>query len=444
MTAVLIVLLGLAVGLATQLSYRRAFANQTPQEQASLQQAHDLSLAFQRAARLISPSVVYIASAQGQRRRSAGGQGSGFVVRADGYIMTNNHVVEDAIKVQVLLTNGRQYDARVVGTDVDTDLAVIKIDADGLETARFGDSDAIEVGHWVLAVGNPFGLEHTVTAGIVSAKGRQLRQVAYYGNLIQTDAAINPGNSGGPLVNLNGEVIGINNAITTQTGVSSGIGFAVPANMARSVLESILSNGRVVRGWLGVTMRLVTPEVAEELGFDGQGVLILEVNENGPADRAGLRAEDIIITIDGRPVDNSSELQNVIARSSPGTLVELGVFRDGRRSTRSVTLGERPSLAALTGRLVSRELGITVQTNTPDLARELELSTDRGVVVVAVEPDGFADGVGLRPGDVILLLGDHDINDVNTFRRGLNDFDPEGPVEFRIQRGRTTFELAVE
>jgi serine protease Do len=440
MTAVLIVLLGLAAAFVTNLSGRRALADQTPQEQAALQQAHDLSLAFQWATRLIAPSVVYVASEQEQRGRTASGQGSGFVVRADGYIMTNNHVVADATEVRVLLANGRSYEAQVVGADSETDLAVIKIDAEGLETASFGDSDAVEVGQWVLAVGNPFGFDNTVTAGIVSAKGRLLPQVSYYGNLIQTDAAINPGNSGGPLVNLKGEVIGVNNAITTSNGVSMGIGFAVPANMARSVADSLLASGRVVRGWLGVSMRLVTPDVAETLGFEGEGVVILDVNEDGPADQAGLRPEDIITAIDDRPVDNSSQLQNVIARSSPGTVIELGIFRDGRRSTTSVTLGERPPLDLLMGRFESRELGVTVQTI---VLGEQGLDSG-GVLVVAVEPDGFADSVGIRFRDVILALGDRAIDDVDDFRRAVEDFDVEAPVQFRIRRGGRIFELIVE
>jgi serine protease Do len=454
-TTALIVLLGLAAVFTTHPWGRRAHADQTPQEQAALNYAQDLSLAFQRATRLISPSVVFIESGEWRRGRwFRRGQGSGFIVRPDGHIVTNNHVVAEAPGLRVVLTSGREYDAEVVGTDSETDLAVIKIDANGLETARLGDSDAIEVGQWVLAVGSPFGIfeleyENTVTAGIVSAKGRQLRQVAYYGNLIQTDAAINPGNSGGPLVNLNGEVVGVNNAITTSNGVSMGIGFAIPVNMARSVVESILAHGRVVRGWLGVTMRLTTPEIAEGLGFDGQGVIILEINEGGPADRAGLRVEDIVTTIDGRPVDNSSELQNVIARSSPGTVIELGIFRGGRRSTKSITLGERPSLEELLasqtdGRLHSRELGITVQVLTPDLARESRLDIDRGAVVLAVEPDGFAGSVGIRRGDIILSLGDREIDSADDFRRALQDFDPEAAVQFRIRRGSTTFELVVE
>jgi len=458
---VLIAQLGLTAAFVTTMSGRTALAEQTPGERAALQQAHDLSLAFQRATRLIAPSVVFVTSLQPQaarpehferffgpddsergegRGRMVRGQGSGFVVRPDGYIMTNNHVVAEATEIRVFLSNGRDYDAELVGTDSETDLAVIRIDADGLETASFGDSDAIEVGQWVLAVGNPFGLENTVTAGIISAKGRLLRQVSYYGNLIQTDAAINPGNSGGPLVNLDGEVIGVSNAITTNNGVSMGIGFAIPANMARSVADSLVASGRVIRGWLGVTMRLVTPDVAETLGFDGQGVVILDLNGDGPADQAGLRIDDIITSIDSRPVDNSSVLQNVIARSSPGTEVELGIFRDGRRSTMSLTLGERPSLDALTGRFESPQLGVTVQT--VDLSGQ---GLDGGgVIIVTVEPDGYADTVGLRVRDVILSLGNRDVEDVDDFRRALDDFDPEASVRFRIHRAGKTFEYIIE
>jgi serine protease Do len=442
--AALFVLLGLTTALA----------DQTPQEQAALDRAHDLSLAFQRATRLIAPSVVNIASTQRQQapdrdlfqrffgpRGRGGGQGSGFVVRPDGYIMTNNHVVAGATEIQVFLANGREYEAEVVGADAETDLAVIKIDADGLPATRFGDSDAIEVGQWVLAVGNPFRLENTVTAGIISAKSRPNMGLAYYGNLIQTDAAINPGNSGGPLVNLYGEVIGVNNAITTQTGGSMGIGFAIPANMARSVMESILENGRVVHGWIGVTMEALTPQHHEELGYEGGGVLVTDLWENGPADRAGLRVDDVITAADGMSIQSMTQLQNTVARSAPGTPLELSVLRDGRPARVRVTLGERPPLEDLIAsqvgdRLYSRERGLTVQNLTP--------GTGRGVAVVSVDRDGFADSVGIRHGDVILSFGDRDVDDVDDFRRAVDDFDSEASVRIRIRRGRTTFELEVE
>ncbi|MHC4220280.1 MAG: trypsin-like peptidase domain-containing protein [Planctomycetota bacterium] len=443
-----------------------ALADQTPQEQAALDHARDLSLAFQRATRLIAPSVVFVASTQRQRAddgdvfgrffgprdrggRVVRGQGSGFVVREDGHILTNNHVVAGATAVRVFLANGREYDADIVGTDVETDLAVIKIDADGLEAARFGDSDTAEVGQWVLAVGNPFGLQNTVTAGIISAKGRPSMELAYYGNLIQTDAAINPGNSGGPLVNLNGEVIGVNNAITTQTGGAMGIGFAIPANMASSVLQSLLDHGRVVHGWIGVTMEEMTAQRVERLGYDGDGVIVTNLWEDGPADTAGLRVDDVITAIDGRSIQNMSQLQNTIARSAPGTPIELGVFRSGKRTRVKVSLGERPPLEELlasqaSDRLYLRELGLTAQTVTPEIARQSRLTSERGVLVVQVEPGGYADDVSIRHGDIILSFGDHRIDDVSDLRSVLDDIDIDAPVTIRIRRGGTTLELNVE
>jgi serine protease Do len=435
--------------LTVLLSVTAVLAGPTPQEQAALAQARDLSLAFQRATGLISPSVVFIEARAGRRSRSrnpfdrlfgpdeprGGGQGSGFVVRPDGYIMTNNHVVGGADRIIVRLDTGREYDAKVIDADAETDLAVIKIDADGLPTASFGDSDGCEVGQWVLAVGNPFGLERTVTAGIVSAKGRSSMDLSYYGNLIQTDAAINPGNSGGPLVNLNGEVIGVNNAITTQTGGAMGIGFAIPSNMARSVLESILKNGRIVRGWIGVTMGPLLPQHADELEFEGAGVLVTELWKNGPADEAGLRVDDVITAIDGTPITNTNQLQNVVARSHPGDRVELGIFRDGRRSTVRVTLRERPPLDELLSvrqgeRFYSPAFGLTVQS----------LRGGRGVAIVSVDPGGYADAVGLLRGDVILLIGEQGVRDVADFQQALEDFDPDEFTRIRFQRGGTILE----
>jgi serine protease Do len=457
----LIVLLGLAAAFLSPRWSRQVLADQTAEEQAALKQAHDLSLAFQRATRLVAPSVVFVASTQREPasrpdifdllprprqpdERVVRGQGSGLIVRSDGYIMTNNHVVQDATEIRVMLANGRQEDAELVGGDEETDLAVIKIDAEGLPAASFGDSDAIEVGQWVLAVGNPFGLDNTVTAGIVSAKSRPNMGLAYYGNLIQTDAAVNPGNSGGPLVNLYGEVIGINNAITTQTGVSMGIGFAIPANMARSVMESIVETGEVVRGWLGVTMQLLSPERAEELGYEGEGVEITSVNDDGPASRAGLKVGDIISGIDGTQIRSSALLQNTIARSRPGTVIRLGIVREGRRFNQPVTLGRRPPLELLAGRLHSDELGVVVQNLTADIADEIGAQAGRGVLIISVDEEGFADRVGIGRGDIILGLNEREIGDVSELRRALDDFDPEGPLQIRIQRGRRTFSLIVE
>ena len=403
-----VILLGLAVtgGLSVpRLSTQDVQAqapSQTPQEREALKYAHDLSLAFQQATKTIAPAVVNIVSTQRvevpQRRRSRlrtprgfedffggddfferffgpqdrsrrfrewRGQGSGLIVRPDGYIITNNHVVAEADEIQVKLANGREYEAEVVGTDEETDLAVIRIDATDLVPAVFGDSDAIQVGQWVLAVGNPFGYDHTVTAGIVSAKGRSGLGVAIYENFIQTDAAINPGNSGGPLVNLRGEVIGINTAITTRTGGSMGIGFAIPSNMARSVMDSILDSGQVVRGWLGVQMAELTHDGADSAGFKGTtGVVIDQVMPDSPAEKAGLEKDDIITEFDGKSIGNMNELRNAVAQTAPETTVELTLFRQGKQRTVRVTLGDLAKAGGHTWESFD-QLGVTVYTLTP-------------------------------------------------------------------------------
>ena len=378
-----IALLGLAaaVGLGLPRVWTpQSHAAQSPKEQAALKYVTDLSLAFQRATKKISPSVVNVVSIyrvdvesrRDPRRRVPGvedffdrfgpedrgdrfderrAQGSGVIARADGYIVTNNHVVDRADDVEVTLANGRTYKAEIVGTDPETDLAVIRIDVDDLEPARFGDSDTIEVGQWVLAVGNPFRLDHTVTAGIISAKGRSGMRLAIYENFIQTDAAINPGNSGGPLVNLDGEVIGINTAISTRTGGYMGIGFAIPSNMARGVMESILEGGRVVRGWLGVTMRPLTDDLAASFDFEGtDGVLVANVAEDGPAQQAGIEPGDIIIEIAGRDTTDMNTLRHTVADIAPQKTVKVVLVRDGRKRTIDATLGERPRYEELAGR----------------------------------------------------------------------------------------------
>ncbi len=330
---------GLAAGLGVpRLAVRGALA-QTPQQRASLKHATDLSLAFQQATRKIAPSVVNITSIQrvgsnrsdrsdrffdgsfGPDGRAVQGQGSGVIIRADGYIVTNHHVVDDANEIRVTLADGTEFpEARIIGTDPETDLALIKIDAEGLRPARFADSDEIQVGQWVLAVGNSLGFANTVTAGIVSAKGRPRIARTRYGNLIQTDAAINPGNSGGPLVNLQGEVIGINTAISTRTGGFMGIGFAIPANMARSVTRSILERGEVVRGYLGITMERLTAKQAANAGYEGAGVYVKEVTQGSPAELASVEVGDIITAIEAREVSQMSQLQNAVARRTPGAV----------------------------------------------------------------------------------------------------------------------------
>ncbi len=359
-----------------------------------------LSSSFKDAARNVAPSVVHImatgraefAGRNGggrgqaapfgndlfhrffdQRQPRQQGQGTGFVVRADGYIVTNNHVVAGAETVTVRFDDGREYKASIVGTDPDTDLAVIKVDATDLDPVEFGRSQQLEVGEWVIAVGSPFGLEQTVTAGIVSATGRSGMGLATYENFIQTDAAINPGNSGGPLVNLRGEVVGVNTAITSRGGGSLGIGFAIPSRMVHTVMDSIIDSGRVSRGWLGIQIQPLTDELARSFGApDTNGVIVADVTADGPSREAGLEPGDIVTDVDGRHIEEPADLLNAIAESAPGSTIEVEVLRDGSRRDFEVTLGTRPSPAdTVAAHTLSADLGLTVETLTPQIAEQL-------------------------------------------------------------------------
>ncbi len=463
---VTVVLLGTAAALAAppaSAPVSPAAPSMPISERQAQEHAAALSAAFRYASRTIGPSVVNITSTMravpNDRREQldelferyfgrpappdltpAQGQGSGVIVRPDGYILTNQHVVADASEIKVTIDSGREYDATVVGSDEETDLAVLRVEAAGLRAAGFADSDELEVGQWVLAVGNPFGLDHTVTAGIVSALGRPpVGPATYYGNLIQTDAAINPGNSGGPLVGLDGRIIGINNAITTQTGTSMGIGFAIPGNMAQSVLDSLIKHGHVVRGWIGITMRDLRPQDAEQTGYEGDGVIVTEVSPRSPAAAAGLGKDDIITAINGKAVESSMQLQNAVARRAPGTELEVTVRRAGRDQALRITLGERPPLATLmaaqNGVWRYDDIGLVVRELTPELAEELKTVTDSGVVAVEVDPDKWA-GPWLRQGDVIVEFGGRKIADISDFRTAVEGFDPEAPPNMQVERRR--------
>ncbi|MEE9131909.1 MAG: trypsin-like peptidase domain-containing protein [Phycisphaerales bacterium] len=483
-TAVLTLLLGAWISSA-RVSPQGASAQvppATPQEEAAIARAEDLSLAFQRASKVIAPSVVNITAVERVARRRFGpnrprpdrgsieddaeetqepdvpdepddrsfrdrlfGQGSGVIVREDGYILSNHHVVSDADEIRVTLQGGRQYEAHIIDADAETDLAVIKIDESGLIAARFADSDTIEVGQWVLAVGNPFGFDHTVTAGIVSAKGRSSMGLANFGNFIQTDAAINPGNSGGPLVNLRGEVIGINNAISTRGSGNLGIGFAIPSNMANSVVQSILNTGHVVRGWLGVTFHPLTADLAKSFRYSGEsGMLVSSVVEDGPAETAGLHRGDIVTTLNGKAVGNSDQFRNLVARSVPGTTVDLSVFRLGNHRRVALTLGERPSSQEIRSgtrfdgpnTMLYRRLGFRAESVTPDLAEALRLSSQAGAFVAVVAPGRPGQHLGLRDGDVILEFGDKQIDNLDDLTEALQNYEPGTRV--RVYRdGRT-------
>jgi len=339
-----------------------------------------------------------------QKHRSMG-QGSGFIISADGYIMTNNHVVGDADKVSVQLLDGREYDAKIIGTDPPSDVALIKIDADEkLPFLPLGNSDELEVGDWVLAFGNPFGLSHTLTAGIVSAKGRSGIGLNDFENFIQTDAAINPGNSGGPLVNLDGEVIGMNSAIFTRSGGYMGIGFAIPINMAKNIYQQLVEHGSVTRGRLGVLIQDLNKELAESFDIDQrEGILIAQVMEDSPAEKAGLEQGDIILKLNGKTVDQVAKFRNQIAMTRPGTKVDLVVLRDGKKKTIKVKIGTMKTDDK--GHPVASdalpELGMTLQPLTPELAEQFGYDDAHGVLVTDVEPGSLAARAGIQRGYLI-------------------------------------------
>ncbi|MEP0848418.1 MAG: DegQ family serine endoprotease [Phycisphaerae bacterium] len=369
------------------------------------------------------------------------GLGTGVIVSPDGYIVTNNHVVRDASDVSVVLSDSRTYSAKVVGTDEKTDVAVLKVEASDLMPAELGDSDALSVGEWVLAIGSPFGLSQTVTAGIISATGRANVGIADYEDFIQTDAAINPGNSGGPLVNLEGKVIGINTAIATRTGGYQGIGFAIPAKMVRQIMQSIVKEGKVVRGWLGVSIQNLNEGLSRSFQFEGKsGVLVGDVVPDGPADRAGVKAGDIITRLDGREVTDMNQLRNTVAAIKPGTKVSLEVFREGQTRTVSVAVGELEgsAVAAAPNGGATNDLGLTVQSLTPEIAEQLGLRADeRGVVVTRVQPASPAETAGLMTGDVIVAVGDKQISNERDFQAALAHADLAKGVRLRCKTDGT-------
>ncbi|MHC4634636.1 MAG: DegQ family serine endoprotease [Planctomycetota bacterium] len=365
-------------------------------------------------------------------------QGSGFIVSRDGYILTNNHVVAGVDKINVKLADERSFEAKLIGTDPDSEVAVIKIDAAGLQFLELADSDKVEVGEWVLAIGNPFGLSHTVTAGIVSAKGRSGFGLADYENFIQTDAAINRGNSGGPLLNLDGRVIGINTAIFGATG-NVGIGLAIPINMAKSVYSQLISGGKVVRGFLGVGIQDLTPDLAESLEIKNtKGIVITDVTEDSAAGKIGLKQYDIIVEFNGEKVEKTNDFRNRVAMLKPGTEVKLVVLRDGTRKNFTVELGQRPEPGRLAGTPseAMEGLGFSVQNLTDELAERFGYEGRSGVIVNQVQSGSIAELAGIAPGVLIMEVNRQPVKNVKQFSKALKNAKKARSVLLLIDNGR--------
>jgi serine protease Do len=372
-----------------------------------------------------------------ERRRSLG---SGVIIDPHGYILTNNHVIEQADEIEVQLSDDARYGARVVGSDPETDLAVIRIETDDdLPFASLGDSDRLVVGEWVLAIGNPFGFGHTVTAGIVSAKGRVIGQGSY-DDFIQTDAAINPGNSGGPLVNMRGEIVGINSSIVSATGGSMGIGFAIPSNLAHKIYDQLVDHGSVTRGWLGVGIQELSPDLARSFKLEGKkGAIVSQVvGDDSPAARAGLEVGDVIVGFNGQPVDSDTTLVRLVGDVLPGQTVEVQYYRDGELKSTKVELGTREVNARLeepeSEQTERGRLGVSVQDLTPEIASQLNTSTAAGVVVLEVAPTGPAADAGVRRGDIILEANREVVRNVDDLETLLRSVPPGGDLLLRIER----------
>ena len=381
---------------------------------------------------------------QKPRERRSVGLGSGFVFALEkglltgkSYVLTNNHVVEGADRVRVKLRDGREFEAKVKGTDPQSDIAVLELEATDIPALTLGDSARLEVGEWVVAIGNPFGLSHTLTAGVVSAKGRTGLGINDYEDFIQTDAAINPGNSGGPLVNLEGEVVGINTAIFSRSGGYMGVGFAIPINMAKGIASQLLDEGEVTRGYLGVVIQALTPELTESFKLGNrQGVLIAQILDGSPAQTAGLRQGDLVTSFKGEPVRDVGSFRNRVSFTPPGSRVKLEIIRDGRNRVVDVTIGRLDDQRVSQSNTESAdELGLTVQTLTERLARQLEVRADAGVVVTEVKPGSIAAVAGIQPGTLIHQVNRSPVKTAGEFAKRLAESSTNKQVLLLISRG---------
>ena len=420
-----------------------------------LRMLEDIQAAITDLAEQAKPSVVNLfpmttagrlRDTSGERTPNASGSGSGLIVDPDGHIVTNNHVIGDAMEVEVRFSDKTKLIAQVIGKDPDTDLALLKVTTDRpLPSAPFGDSSAVKVGQWVLAVGNPFGLDRTVTLGVVSGIGRENMNLSRYENFIQTDASINPGNSGGPLFNLRGEVIGINTAIIN---FAQGIGFAIPSNMAKQVIDQLLAKGKVVRGWLGVGIQPLTADLAKKFGVsEGEGVLVNEVFEKDPAAVAGIRPGDVIVRIDGALVDSPSKLSRLIGALTPGASAKIDVIRDLKHVTLSILLTERREAAAASTPPPARaevKLGVDVQELTPSLAERFKLRETKGVVIMRIEPNSLAQAEGLREGDLIKEVNRSETSTVADYSAAISKSRRGDTILLRVLRETRAFYVVLK
>jgi serine protease Do len=388
---------------------------------------------------------------QHPRSRKEQSLGSGVIVSSDGLIITNSHVIEEADSITVFLEDKRDFKGVVVGKDKKSDIAVIRIEADDLPTIPWGDSDKLQVGEYVVAVGNPFGLNQTVTMGIVSAVGRANVGIADYEDFIQTDAAINPGNSGGAMVNINAELVGINTAIFTRSGGYMGIGFAAPSNMARSVMESLVKNGKVVRGWLGVSIQEVTPLLAKEFGLkEASGALVSDIMKDSPAEKTGIKREDVIVGFNGQHIENAGHLRNKVAGTSVGKKVSVRIIRNREEIELFVTITAQPKdVSEGTESSESEEsgevlFGMEAQDITRELADQLGLRKgDMGVVVVGIEPGSLSDEAGVREGDLITQVNRRPIRDMKTYKKVISTIKEGDTVLLLINRQGSLFFLTI-
>ena len=386
-------------------------------------------------------------------QRKERGQGSGVIVDPNGLIITNNHVVNKADDIRVILSDKREFKGKLIGTDTKTDVAIVKIEATGLSTIPLADSDHLEVGEFVLAVGSPFGLTQSVTMGIVSAVGRASMGIAEYEDFIQTDAAINPGNSGGALVNIRGELVGINTAIFSQSGGNMGIGFAVPSNLARSIMDQLVKNGKVVRGWLGVAIQELTPELASQFGLaDTKGVLVSDVMDDSPAKKAGFERADVITEYDGRPMDSPTHLRNAVAQTPIGKKVSVKVIRDKKPKTIDLTIVEQPKSLGQPGSEDNGDstapTGVLSDLDVRELNEELAARygikpNERGVVIVRVKPGSTAEEMGVREGDIVLEVNRKAISSIKSYERAVSGLSKDQAVLLLLKRKGQTIYLTL-